>query len=314
MPSLDSYADFLNQQLEQKLPGMLTRRTPNLPFAMGMYLPAIADVAVGAQYQTKEVMDSLGEALIFSESSSDIPFVSTSVDEKGYRVVTLAAGVKWTHSELESASYANVDLVTRRTSHIPRAFDEAIQKIALVGSAKHGFTGFFNNANIPSVASTYNPNTGTADDALDFVNTVIASVATRTNLTSGVEVLLVPEKVRLKWARLKLSGTSVSVLAQILDDYGVAKGGTLRAIVGINECQSDVLEAYGAQAAGTNRDLIMAIPVSPDAASRGFNARRPTALEGPRDLVYKQIYLQSTSEARIDYPSEFGYYRTTKMT
>lgn len=314
MTGITNYSDFLFKQLEQKLPGILTRKYPNLPFANGQYIPAMADLAVGAQYLTKEVMESFGEALIYSETSSDIPMVSTSVDERGYRSVTFAAGVRWSQDELEKAQYANVDVVSRRTQFIPRVFDEAIQKFLLVGSAKHGITGFFNNAQVPSTNNSYNGNTGTADDALDFVYGIMSGTPITTNLTAGIAYLLVPEKLRLKWARLKITNTNVSVLAQILQDYGVANGGTLRGVIGLNECRSDILESYGRNAAGTNKDLVMALPVDPMACSRSFNARRPTPLEGPTDMVYKQYYMQGVSEVRFDYPYEFQYQNIVKMT
>ena len=313
MVAITNYSDFLHKQLEQKLPGILTRKYPNLPFANGQYIPATADLAIGAEYLTKEVMESFGEAAIFSETTSDLPTVSTTVDERGYRALTWVAGVKWTHVELENIDFAKVDVVGRRTQFLPRVFDEAIQKFLLVGSAKHGITGFFNNSQVPSTNSSYNANTGTADDALDFVNSIISGTSTRTNLTAGVAYLLVPEKLRLKWARLKITNTNVSVLAQILQDYGVATGGTLRGIVGINECRSDVLETYGRNAAGTNKDLVLVIPVDPMACSRSFNTRRPIPLSYV-DGVYKQYYLQSSSEVRFDYPYEFNYVNITKLT
>lgn len=319
MAGITENGEFLLKQLEQKEAGQLTRKMPNLPFANGTYLPAFGDLEIGAQYSTKEVVDMFGEAKIYSETSSDIAMVSTTIDEQGYRNFTFVAGTKWSETELEKGRLAtkngsSVDVVTQRTNFIPRVFDEAIQKFILVGSAKHGVTGFFNNPNVPVTNSSYNPNSGTAQDALDFLLDVMSGSRERTNLVSSVRFLLVPDKLRLKWGTLFLPNTSVSVLEKALAIYGRGTGGTLEGIVSLNECRSDILEAYGRNANGTNKDLVMALPVDPMAARRSFNNRRPTPLEGPTDMVYKRYYLQGTSEVKFDYPKEFEYFNITKMT
>jgi hypothetical protein len=312
MPAITQYRDFLNKQLEQKLPGVLMRRYPGLPFANGQYLPAIGDLAIGAQYLTKEVMEQFGEAQIYSETSSDLPTISTTVDELGYRIVTFVSGVKWNYAELEHASFANVDIVSRRTQFLPRVFDEAIQKFVLAGNTNLGITGFLNNPDVPAGNDSYDPNTGDADDAMDFVYRVMTAVPNRTNLTAESAVMLVPAKLRQKWARLVLSGTSVTVLEHIISNYGSQSGGSLRAIVGINEMRSDILEAYGVNAPGTNKDMVMVAPVDPTAADRRFNARRALPLEY-NDTLYKQFYLQSTSEVRFERPDEFQIFNIAKL-
>jgi len=311
--AITNYADFLNRQLEQKLPGILMRKYPGLPFANGQFLPATADLAIGAQTMSREVMEQFGEAVIYSNSTSDLPTITTTIDERGYRAVTFVSGVKWTFDELEKASFANVDVVSRRTQFIPRVFDEAIQKFILAGSEKHGITGFFNNPQVPSEDSAFNPNTATAADFLEFFYQILSETPDRTNLVGGTAIVLVPLRFRQRMAQLFLTGTSVSVLEKVLEVYGPSTGGTLRQIVAINEMKSDVLESYGIYPSGTNKDLIMLAPVDPSACRRMFNARRPLPLEGPVDTVYKQYYLQSTSEPMFDYPLEFQYITTTKM-
>lgn len=312
--AITNYADFLNRQLEQKLPGILMRKYPGLPFANGQFLPATADLGIGAQTLTREVMESFGEAVIYSNSTSDLPTVTTTIDERGYRALTWVAGVKWSYDELEKASFSGADVVSRRTSFIPRVFDEALQKFILVGSAKHGITGFFNNPQVPSVDSTFDPNTATAAEFMEFVYQILSAVPDRTNLVGGTAVILMPERMRQRMAQLFLDGTSVSVLEKVLEVYGARTGGTLRQIVAINEMKASVLEDYGLYPAGTNKDLIMLAPVDINACSRKFNARRPLPLEGPVDTVYKQYYLQSSSEPMFDFPLEFQYITTPKMT
>jgi hypothetical protein len=311
--AITSYADYLHRQLEQKLPGILMRKMPGLPFANGQFLPATADLAIGAETLTRETMEAFGEAVIYSDTTSDLPTISTTIDERGYRAVTFVAGVKWTINELEKASFAGTDVVSRRTQFLPRFFDERKQKFILAGSPQHNITGFFNNAQVPKVNSTFNPNTASASDFMDFIYEILSETPDRTNLVGGIALMLVPLRFRQKMAQLFLSGTSVSVLEKVLEVYGPSTGGTLRQIVAINEMKSDVLELYGINPAGTDKDLIMLAPVDPTACRRMFNARRPLPLEGPIDTVYKQYYLESTSEPMFDYPLEFQYVTTTKM-
>jgi hypothetical protein len=325
---MTDFRQFLNGELERKLPGTLTRRFPQLPIADGALIPAAADLPVGVQYETKELMEQAGEALIYGKDSKDIPLINFTEDEQGYRVVTFATGVTWSHVELEQAGYANTqrstprDIVTRRTSFVPRVLAEAHQKFVLAGSAPFyggndslGITGFFNDPNVPSENSSYDPTDSgtTALDSIAFINDLYTGLPDRTNDVAQVSVIVVPERLRNYWATQFLSGTSVSVLESVLSNLGPASGGTLRGIVSMKECKSEILEEYGIQAEGTDKDLVMVAPVAQDAASRSYNNPRTIPLDYSMG-TYTQIFLQDIGQVRMDFPTEFEYRFVNKIT
>jgi hypothetical protein len=102
------------------------------------------------------------------------------------------------------------------------------------------------------------------------------------------------------------------VLRYILDTYGVAAGGTLRGIVGINECRADQLEVYGVKAAGTNDDRVVFVPMNPDAAERKFY---PMQTLEPQlvGMSYKTYMYMGTSEPIIHYPGSMLYVDIPKV-
>jgi hypothetical protein len=318
---MTDFRNILNRELERKLPGVLMRPMPELPIADGALVPAAADLPVGVQYESKELMEQAGEALIYSKDSKDIPLINFTEDEQGYRVVTFATGVQWNHVELEQAGYASSnrstprDIVTRRSSFVPRVFAEAEQKFILAGNAALGITGFFNNPDVPSENSSYDP-TNSGTDALDsvaFLNDCYTGLPDRTNNVAQVAVIVAPRRLINYWATQFLPNTSVTVTSSILANLGPAGGGTLRGFIALEECKSEVLVAYGLQSAGTNKDLVMVAPINDMVASRSYNNPRQIPLDYSMG-TYTQVFLKDIGQVRMDYPDQFEYRFVPKLS
>jgi hypothetical protein len=318
---MTDFRNILNRELERKLPGVLTRPMPELPIADGALIPATADLPVGVQYESKELMEQAGEAKFYSGDSKDLPLISFTEDEQGYRVMTLVTGVQWNHVELERANYANAnrstprDIVTRRSSFVPRVFAEAEQKFVLAGSADHGITGFFNNPDVPSENSSYDPsNSGTdALDSIAFLNDCYTGLPDRTNNVAQVSVIVAPRRLINYWSTQFLPNTSVTVISSILQNLGPSSGGTLRGFVALEECKSEVLVAYGLQSAGTNKDLVMIAPVNDMVASRSYNDPRRLPLSYDMG-TYTQVFMKDIGQVRIDFPDQFEYRYVPKLS
>jgi len=315
------FRNILNRELERKLPGVLTRPMPELPIADGALIPAAADLPIGVQYESKELMEQAGEALIYAKDSKDIPLISFTEDEQGYKVVTFATGVQWNHVELEQAGYANSnrstprDIVTRRSSFVPRVFAEAHQKFVLAGNADLGITGFFNDPNVPSENSTYDPTDAatTALDSVAFLNDCYTGLPDRTNNIAQVSVIVAPRRLINYWSTQFLPNTSVTVISSILANLGAANGGTLRGFLALEECKSEVLVAYGIQNSGVNKDLVMVAPVNDMVASRSYNNPRQIPLDYSMG-TYTQVFLQDIGQVRMDYPDQFEYRFVPKLS
>ena len=318
---MTDFRNILSRELERKLPGVLMRPMPELPIADGALIPAAADLPVGIQYESKELMEQAGEALIYSKDSKDIPLINFTEDEQGYRVVTFATGVQWNHVELEQAGYANTnrstprDIITRRSSFVPRVFAEAEQKFVLAGNADLGITGFFNDPNVPSENSTYDPsnNATTALDSIAFLNDCYTGLPDRTNNVAQVSAIVAPRRLISYWSTQFLPNTSVTVTSSILANLGPAGGGTLRGFIALEECKSEVLEAYGVTAGGTNKDLVMVAPVNDMVASRSYNNPRQIPLSYDMG-TYTQVFLKDIGQVRMDYPDQFEYRFVPKLT
>ena len=318
---MTDFRNILNRELERKLPGVLTRPMPELPIADGALIPAAADLPIGVQYESKELMEQAGEALIYSKDSKDIPLISFTEDEQGYKVVTFATGVQWNHVELEQAGYASSnrstprDIVTKRSSFVPRVFAEAHQKFVLAGNASLGITGFFNDPNVPSENSSYDPTDANTDalDSVAFLNDCYTGLPDRTNNIAQVSVIVAPRRLINYWSTQFLPNTSVTVISSILANLGAANGGTLRGFLALEECKSEVLVAYGIQNSGVNKDLVMVAPVNDMVASRSYNNPRQIPLDYSMG-TYTQVFLQDIGQVRMDYPDQFEYRFVPKLS
>lgn len=261
---------FLARQLEQRLPKIYDKRYPDLWAVDGSIIPSTGDLEEGADVVIAEFIERYGEAAFMSDEADDIPLVDIAIGEDKYPVMAPVTSFKYTVMELNAAIKARRDLTGMREMTAKRALDEKAHKFAVYGSAKHNIPGLLNNPNVPLVDSTFNANTATADDLVDFIGTQITSVTTRSQQVEAIDTIVVSDTLRNKLVKNRLSGTSQSALGYLLENYGTTTGGSLRRIIAKSEMAPELLAQYGVRPDATKERILM-IPSNPEAVERHFS-------------------------------------------
>ena len=293
--------NFLGRQLEQKLPKLYEKKFPRKWAYEGAYLPAIPDLEMGAETLVEETITETGEASIYSDLTDDIATAEIVTEEFDFRAVCVVSCIKYSVLQLLKAQKAGRDIRTRKLGAGMRSIAERIHRLAVFGSAKHGMQGMFNSRNIPKDISSYDPNTATFDDHLDFAVDNMTRVENDSNNTEGVRTIMLPTNVRKQWAKSRTGGTSDSVIKYLFENFGTQAGGTLQNIVTINEARSDQLEQQGVLTPGSNQDLIFFSSQDPESLERHFYPidQLEPQLHG---MTYKVYMFGGTSEMVDHYP------------
>ncbi len=304
---------FLERELLQRLPRVYEKRYASLWAEEGMYLPIGGSLEEYTETIEAEILETVGEAEEYSDMSGDIPVVSSSITTENFNVHIFAVATSHSILKLKAAQKAgrnvqNIDLVA-----VDRALRQRVHKVTVFGDKKRGSEGFFNNSKVPTTASSYNPNTSTWQDDLDFCADTITAIADRNELTESTAWLGVSNKLRTKWGTTYQTGDSgKSVLEAIMENFGVGNGGTLKGIVPLNECRADLLEKFGVHPIGTNKDRVVFLPENEDVAERLGDSPQymPPQLV---DMNYRTVFFHRTSETMIHYPDAMEYVDIAKI-
>jgi hypothetical protein len=308
------------RQLQYFLPKVYEEKYPSYWAAEGRYHTVVGDLPIGKKDVVEATVKELGEASIYSEGSGDIPIVNVTMSESLYKTFIFTAGFDYNVFDLERDRMDNcirdVNLVQRLMKTVQRTLIQKEHLVAVYGSATHGVKGLFNNASVPLVdATTYDADGGstTFQTHIDFIRTYMAAVETTTNLSEGIEYILVPPAVYWAWAGSTQSGdSSKNVITAALEWFGNAANGSLKGIIKCNECTAGNMEAYGGITAGTNKDRIVFLPTNPDFSTRHNFVMQMNAPQ-ERDLNFRTIAYCGTSETIIIYPNAMRYVDIPKV-
>ena len=304
---------FLKRQLEQVLPKLYEKRYPRLwSVDSSEILPGFGDLDPGTETLIEETINTAGEAVIYSDKSGDIPTADANIEEFPYKAVMLASAVAWSVAEMNADEKANRNLRANKLFALNRAMMEKKHKLAVFGSAKHGMEGLFNNSNVPVVTSTYDANTATFQDHIDFFSDSFSQVEDSTNLTEGIATVLVTERHHKALVQSVLPGTSTSALTYILDNYSTSAGGTLQRIMKVNETRAALLEQFGVLPPGTNNDRVVFLPMNPDAVERRFYDTSFLDIQMRALSLYLYAYC-GVSETIVHYPTSMLYVDITQV-
>lgn len=294
---------FLSRKLEVKLPGVIKKKYPPLWGAMGMHIPTTGDLPLGSKKLVIETIEEVGEAAIYDGLANDIPLADVTAGEETYKASVIISGFKAGVLELDYARRLGVDIGDERMMAMSRAINEKIHKIALRGTTKHGMTGFFNNPNVNRVDITtnfYDPAT-TADNLIDFVNSLTNSIRKYTKMVEAADMILCSVDFANRLNK-RVPDSGVAVIDNILN----RRGQTLKDIVPVNELDASVLEEFGVHPAGTNKERIIVYPMSSEILERKFS---------PMDTLPPQLHIMDyltigycgTSEVIWRYPDAALY-------
>jgi hypothetical protein len=173
-----AFSAFIEQQLRAQ------ESTLYKPFYEGLkarqWLP-IKQVPPGAQTFGYNILDGYGRAAVISHASDELPTGGLGVEQRTGRLVIVGASIIYSREELRAAQYAQTqgagfDLETEQAELQMRAVEEQIQSLALTGNHLDsngavvtgnvlGFTGFFNNPDVPVLTSGVDFDSGATSGA-----------------------------------------------------------------------------------------------------------------------------------------------------
>jgi hypothetical protein len=302
---------FLSTYLEQKMPGVLRKKLPNLYFDDGTYCPQVADIQVGAESLSVEVVQHYGQASIMAGAAQDAPMTEVTIGKDIYRIVHIFGATSYSDPEIRAAEFATsrgqtvTNITDERLIAMRRMIDERSHLICAYGSAKHDIFGVLNHPQVPlsndSTVKLYKSDT-TSKAIIDFVSDGYYAVWQDTNFLEAPNILFVsPEAFKLFNTTYRSDNTDrtlMNILKDVLPD--------LQAIVALRELTSARLEGNGVHTAGTGKDRMMFANLSPDNYKRHFS---PIFVMPPsqKGMKYDVFGYKSVSSVQFDYPKSARY-------
>lgn len=112
-------------------------------------LPVTNNAPAGAEYITYMAYQGAGRARIIESYADDLPAADLQGFQMMQKIKSIGASYRYSHQEIRAAQWANVDLPFRQAEVARRAIMQEINTLAFTGNVQGGFTGFFNNPNVP---------------------------------------------------------------------------------------------------------------------------------------------------------------------
>lgn len=260
-----------------------------------------------------EIIEEVGKAGVYVDGSDDIPIVSTSITTEKFRINSFAVGIQYSLFELDAQRVSGRNVQLRKQNAAMRALRQREHESLVFGDSKYDYRGLLNDKNVPTIASSFDFNTATWKEMIDFFTEHLTAVEDTNNLTTGIGWIELTNKLHRKISTTYQNGDSgVSVAEAIMKTYGVANGGTLQGFKKINEVRPDLLEEAKVHAAGSDLERIVFLPVDVDAVDR--LASIPMFLPPERKgAFYETIFILSTTETMVHYPASLRYVDVAKV-
>jgi len=299
--TLQKAQQYLEGELEQRLPEIYEQKYAPLWAEEGMYIPAASSLEEGTTEIKEELFEAVGKAAQTDLFSGDIPVVQTSINEETYQVHMFALAYAYNIIGLARDAKAGRPLNMKRVLYVDRGLRQATHELILFGNKKRGTTGLYNNASVPVATTTYNPNTATWQQHLDFFTEKLTDVMVNNFLSAGTDYVLTSYR-----HIQKLKTTYQSADSGLSAYEAIMKTNDIKGLIGVNESSAPLLERFGIQAAGTDFDRMIFMPEDANVISHARFA--PNFLEPERrELNYKVVAYSGCSELIITAPTEMLY-------
>lgn len=137
--------------------------------------------------------DKYGEANWINGNSDDIPLAGTEMTKFQTPVYTAAIGYSFGWEEVNQAMLLGRNLQADDAAAARRAYEEMVDRVAILGDSRKGFQGLINNSSVNAASATNGDwgGTGTtSDQVLEDVNNALLAVGSSTLYTSIADTLL----------------------------------------------------------------------------------------------------------------------------
>lgn len=170
-------------------------------------------------------MDQVGQAEFLAGGAFDMPYASAQMSQATRNFHLAAIGYEWNTQELQRAAKLGRSLSSDKALAAGLAADRFIYGIAMTGKTprgenEKGWTGFVNDANVPS-AQVANDGTGpsrlwsakTPDQILRDINEALTAVETNSGETMVADTLVLPTSAYNDIATKRVTDTGATILS-----------------------------------------------------------------------------------------------------
>lgn len=170
-------------------------------------------------------MDSVGQAEFMAGGAFDMPYASNKMEQNTRNFHLAAIGYEWNTQELQRAAKLGRSLSSDKAMAAGLAADRFIYGIAMTGKtprgeAEKGWTGFVNDAGVPS-AQVANDGTGPSrlwsakspDQILRDINDALTAVETNSAETMVADTLVLPTSAYNEIATKRVTDTGATILS-----------------------------------------------------------------------------------------------------
>lgn len=181
--------------------------------------------------------DKVGKADWINGNADDIPLASTDRSKFETQVHMAGIGYGYGLEEISQAQMLGINLTADDAMAARRAYEEMVDRVALLGDSSKGFSGLFNFPGVTAgTAVTGNWSTATADQILADVNTALTVQAQGSLFTAFSDTLLLPYSKFLLLATRKVNEQGLESILTYLQRNNVytAQTGRPLLIKGLN--------------------------------------------------------------------------------
>ncbi len=207
-----SLASNMARSLEYVYTQVVMQEHPDKPFGMGLVIPIDSSPGPGAETYVYYEMGGTATAVVLNTYADDeMPEVGLFARRHVGNIESI--GNSWSYNVQDIAAAAMSPLTGNLTTMKPKLAErghvQIWQDVGLFGDESHGWNGFLNHPNVPSLPAATSwfefDDQASVDDCLAEVELMLQ---TPCEITNGVHVpnqCLVPKKVFMAWSFQRLS-------------------------------------------------------------------------------------------------------------
>ncbi len=296
---------FLSRYTEQRLPRVITTIWPKDTYASGDRIPTDFDLDEGATSIVSDVYDAEGGSDWMDDWSNEITQVDASLSENRVPVLDQYVAVAWARKQVKSAELASrngFDGSKKLLSDFPlqtavKVLTQRANLFAVYG--KGGIKGLF-NAPVLEEASSYNPYTANPETIRSFITQQFSDIQFTNNVEEASEQM--PDTVDLPSRMFRVMydslivNTETNIILWIKKNYPFIKNINFSGLL-----NSEMLERFGVNAPGTNRDMMVIYKKDPFYLSRQSSKVIPYDVE-KTGTKYQVIYSMVNGATNIHQP------------
>ena len=169
------------------------------PMQGQMLVPISTSPGPAATTVTTQIIESFGEANDASPSSNEVPYSDIAMGQSTTEIKHALVGYKYTQQEMRTAALLRAPLDGLRMKAAMDIYLRRISEVALIGRAKYGIYGLFNQPSgvvtpVTSGSVAWDDPNVTADQILAVINTDFAAYNAATEFTTLPSHLCLPPK------------------------------------------------------------------------------------------------------------------------